>query len=83
METMSLKFSRIGLFLAAAMLATPRIYAGQYFQDFHAFAVGATNFNDGSQLFSTDLGTLVGAQAGQSPGIGVDRSQFKQRAECV
>ncbi len=64
METMSLKFSRIGLFLAAAMLATPRIYAGQYFQDFHAFAVGATNFNDGSQLFSTDLGTLVGVQAG-------------------
>jgi photosystem II stability/assembly factor-like uncharacterized protein len=33
--------------------------AGQYFQNFGAFAVGATNFNDGSTLSSTALGTLA------------------------
>lgn len=33
--------------------------AGQYFQDFNASAVGATNFSDGSQLFSTDLGSVA------------------------
>lgn len=33
--------------------------AGSYFQDFTASSVGATNFGDGSQLFSTHMGTVA------------------------
>jgi len=36
--------------------------AGQYFQDFSAFPPGATNFADGSQLFSTSLGSVAAVQ---------------------
>ena len=35
---------------------------GQYYQDFSAFTTGATNFGDGSQLFSTAIGTANGAE---------------------
>ena len=37
-------------------------FAGQYFQDFSAFTVGATNFSDGSQLFSTQPSSLASVQ---------------------
>ncbi|HEU6449693.1 MAG TPA: choice-of-anchor R domain-containing protein [Verrucomicrobiae bacterium] len=39
---------------------------GRYFQDFSGFSVGATNFNDGSQLFSTALGLTGGAEIADS-----------------
>ncbi|HEY1660776.1 MAG TPA: hypothetical protein VGI03_00005 [Verrucomicrobiae bacterium] len=46
------------LFVAALSLAlNPLAEAGQFFQDFQAYAVGATNFSDGSQLFSTSYST--------------------------
>lgn len=35
--------------------------AGQYSQNFNSFSVGATNFGDGSQLFSSEAG-LVGVE---------------------
>jgi hypothetical protein len=34
-------------------------HAGQYFQNFQSSAASATNFDDGSQLFSTHLGTVA------------------------
>lgn len=49
--------------LAAFALASIQpARAGQYFQDFSAFAVGATNFGDGSVLSSTALGTVASVQ---------------------
>ncbi|HTV43436.1 MAG TPA: WD40 repeat domain-containing protein [Candidatus Sulfotelmatobacter sp.] len=35
------------------------LYAGQYFQNFPDFSNGTTNFNDGSTLSSTALGTVA------------------------
>ena len=48
--------------LLLALLATSPLSAGQYFQDFSAFTVGATNFSDGSQLFSTQPSSLASVQ---------------------
>lgn len=39
-------------------------HAGTYSQDFTAFSVGATNFSDGSQLFSTQPASLASVQDG-------------------
>ncbi|HEY3763393.1 MAG TPA: choice-of-anchor R domain-containing protein [Verrucomicrobiae bacterium] len=39
---------------------------GRYFQDFTGFSVGTTNFNDGSQLFSTALGMTGGGEIADS-----------------
>lgn len=51
-----------------ATITTP-LYAGQYFQEFSSFADGTTSFGDGSQLFSTSLGTAGGAGVeGSNPG---------------
>jgi hypothetical protein len=52
------------LYLAAGTLAAAgsALHAGQYFQDFSSFAVGATNFGDGSALFSTAPGPAGGAE---------------------
>lgn len=38
--------------------------AAEYYQDFSAFEVGATNFADGAQLFSSDLGGSAAVQDG-------------------
>jgi hypothetical protein len=49
--------------LAAFALASIQpARAGQYFQDFSAFPVGATNFGDGSTLSSMALGTVTSVQ---------------------
>jgi len=45
---------------------TAFVQTGRYFQDFSGFSTGATNFNDGSQLFSTALGITGGAEIADS-----------------
>lgn len=45
---------------------TAFVQTGRYFQDFSGFSVGATNFNDGSQLFSTALGVTGGVEIADS-----------------
>ncbi len=43
-----------------ALLSLPSgLYAGQYFQNFYDFTRGTTNFNDGSTLSGTALGTVT------------------------
>jgi hypothetical protein len=55
-------------YLAACSLAAAcsALHAGQYFQDFSSSSVGATNFGDGSTLFSTALGSAGGAEVQDS-----------------
>lgn len=49
--------SRRGLRSALLLLiGVTSAFAGQYSQNFNSFAVGATNFGDGSQLFSSESG---------------------------
>jgi hypothetical protein len=47
-------------FLFVALLAVNVLpgVAGQFTQDFNSFAVGATDFDDGSQLFSSETGIV-------------------------
>jgi len=45
---------------------TAFVQTGRYFQDFSGFSAGTTNFNDGSQLFSTALGVTGGAEIADS-----------------
>jgi len=48
-------------FCALVSLSAPSfLYGGQYFNNFASFPNGATNFNDGSTLSSTALGTIAG-----------------------
>jgi hypothetical protein len=47
---------------------------GRYFQDFSAFTTGATNFGDGSQLFSTALGTVAAVQDDTLRELGLTKS---------
>lgn len=58
-------------------------YAGQYIQNFDAFAVGTTNFSDGSRLFSSEPGiarvedsTLKELQLSQWDTTNITRSAF-------
>ena len=54
--------SAVVFFVLALFFSSAPARAGQYFQDFSAFAIGATNFGDGSVLSSTALGTVASVQ---------------------
>jgi len=56
MKTKPLFFGA-AIFIVAA--CSNPLHAGQYFQDFFGSSVGDTTFSDGSQLFSTTLGTVA------------------------
>jgi hypothetical protein len=59
MLNMNRILSAVVFFALALFFSSAPARAGQYFQDFSAFPVGATNFGDGSTLSSTALGTVA------------------------
>lgn len=57
--TSRVRWARKLICMVSVISVTSALYAGQYFQNFANYAAGATNFNDGSALFSTALGTIT------------------------